>query len=76
MLDAAATHKDWKDEFPEENYYFIDIPGRTTTYLQPLDAGPAFGKVKTYFKNPGCDLVNIAVFKVCSRYPFLILNFH
>ena len=70
MLDAAATHKEWKEAFPEENYHFIDIPGQTTSYVQPLDAGPAFGKAKTAFKTPGCDLENIV--NVLTHFPIWI----
>jgi hypothetical protein len=70
MLDEAATHRDWKDAFPEENYYFLVFPGQTTSYLQPLDSGPAFGKAKTAFKTPGCALENIV--NVLAHFPIWV----
>jgi hypothetical protein len=59
MMDEAATHKGWMNEFPEENYYFLDIPGQCTRWIQPLDSGPAFGHVKSTFRTPGMGLKQI-----------------
>ena len=59
MLDAAAIHFDWMDQFPEEHYHFLNIPGQCTPILQPLDSGPGFGHLKHTFKQPGIELPEI-----------------
>jgi hypothetical protein len=59
MLDEASTHKGWMDQFPEENHYFLDIPGQCTSWIQPLDSGPAFGHAKSTFRTPGMGLKQI-----------------
>ena len=45
----------------------LDVPGKMTRFLQPLDSGPAFGHMKKVFRKPGTDLKKIL--RVLTNFP-------